>query len=100
MGFIMGLVVGSALSSGGSTAIPNIPQGIPFRCLAAIEQSDSEYRNCRWASMYDELYKTQTCGARSMEDPKSVCHIESHIKWELAALKELKAANEAKAKAK
>lgn len=95
MGFIFGLMVGSAISSGGGhIALPPIIGTIPFRCLAAYEISETDYRNCRYPSLYAEIIGGQTtpCSYGSLTSEKSVCNYEMHMRYELAALAELKKA--------
>jgi len=62
MGFIFGLFIGAAIFSGDSSNHQNFPASlgeIPFRCFAAIEQSDNIYRACRRLSMTAQI--TQQC---------------------------------------
>lgn len=95
MGFIFGLLIGSAISSGGS--VPPILGSIPFRCLAAFDVSEHEYRNCRGRSLNKELYDGGGCdsGQRSDFNHQS-CSFERNITWEIAGLREMKRAMEQK----
>ncbi|HLL29027.1 MAG TPA: hypothetical protein VKT73_15425 [Xanthobacteraceae bacterium] len=57
MGFIFGLLLGAAVFAGGDgrPATPSILSGIPLRCYAALDHGDNEYRDCRRATMSQEL---------------------------------------------
>lgn len=96
MGFIFGLIVGTTVA-GGSAAVPPSINSIPFRCLAAFESSELEYRSCRWPSLRRELGDSP-CGRIDIEKPDGPCSLDKHIAWEIAALRELKKAIETQGK--
>jgi hypothetical protein len=93
MGFVFGMLVGGALFSGSSVAPPALGS-IPFRCLAAFEISEAEYRDCRTLTLRREIYEGTPCRANEMEGVAGVCSFHRHITWEIAALRELKKAVE------
>ncbi len=96
MGFIFGLMLGSMASGGGSAGVPPALGSIPFRCLAAFEISDAEYRQCRTVSLRREIYDNTPCRTNEMADPAHVCSLDKAIVWELAGLREMKKAMEQK----
>ena len=93
MGFIFGLLIGSALTGTPGT-MQHAIGSIPMRCLAAIEVSDDEYRDCREPSLKQELHEGSPC---RWDDIKGTgpCSFDRNIKWEIAALRELKSSIEA-----
>lgn len=97
MSFIFGLMVGSALTSGGGNAsLPNLGT-IPFRCLSAFEQSEDAFRECRHRSMENDLYK-DGCDLERRRADTGGCSIKQNITWEVAGLRELKQSIEARQK--
>ena len=104
MGFIFGLLVGAALSSGGdgSSRLPPSLSQIPFRCFAAIEQSDDAYRACRRLSMAADMAQQckmvpgRICEGRDDYDKA----IDAGLTWEIAALHKLADAAQAQQKQK
>lgn len=101
MGFIFGLLVGTALSTSGTgSTAPPLLGSIPLRCLAALEVSEAEYRHCREPSLSMELYGSgngPSCG-RIDREGNGVCSIARHLTWEIAALKHLEQATQAQQK--
>lgn len=88
MGFIFGLMIGSMAASGGSsTALPPALGSIPFRCLYAFEQSETDYRDCRRPSLAVEM---NICQGAGYTDATGHCSRDRHLAWELGALRELK----------
>ena len=99
MGFIFGLLVGAAISSGGGST-PPILGSIPLRCLAALDVSDDAYRTCRGRSLSRELYDRDQCDSRDRANEKSECYLPLNLTWEIAGLRQMQKANEANIKAK
>jgi hypothetical protein len=91
MGFIFGLMIGAMAASGGNT-LPPLLGNIPFRCLAAFETSDADYRQCRTVSLRRELWEGTGCGHREMRDPADPCSFDKAITWEIAGLREMRRA--------
>lgn len=96
MGFIFGLMVGSMFSGGGGTALPPSLAGIPFRCFAAFEISETDYEVCRRGSLRSEVYKGFACELRELDKPDGPCSYAKAIHWEIAGLRELKKAIDAR----
>jgi hypothetical protein len=92
MGFIFGLIVGGIVFGSDGTA-PSILGNIPLRCLHAFGVSDAEYRDCRAPSLNFELYN-QNCPQHERAKSSGPCSLDRHIAWEIAGLRELKAAGE------
>jgi hypothetical protein len=99
MGFIFGLIIGAAVTSGGSVPAPMLGS-IPFRCLAAFDISEAEYRQCRTISLQREIYEGTPCRRHNMSDPADPCSFDKAITWEIAGLREMKAAMQQKQSAK
>jgi hypothetical protein len=97
MGFLFGLIVGTALSSGGdnSPRLPSSLSEIPFRCLAAIEQSDAAYRDCRRLSMAAQIQQQHDVADCQVS---KVCRndiphaVDVALDYEIAALHQLESA--------
>lgn len=91
MGFIFGLMVGSALSS--ASGPPQVQQAlsqIPFRCLALVDD-EAQYRRCRYPSMRENFYGKAVLGCMDTFN-ESRCKdnfTDENIKWELTAIKQL-----------
>jgi hypothetical protein len=98
MGFIFGMIVGAALSGDGSPKLPPALGSIPLRCLAAFDISEDEYRLCRMPSMAGELKLSYYCDYSDIrsKDGNNPCGAMRHMFWEIAALRELKKAQDAK----
>lgn len=94
MSFLFGLLIGMAVSSSGST-LPQLST-IPFRCFAALDISEAEYRDCRRSSLRAELYSNSNCRWSEI-DGDGPCSFTRNVAWEISALHELKKAAEAKA---
>lgn len=96
MGFLFGLMIGSMVGGGGSTALPPILGAIPIRCIAALEISDAEYSDCRSVSLSQEL--SIRCDRIERSERTGVCSLQRHLGWEITSIKELnKAAQRAAA---
>ena len=95
MGFIFGLMIGAAATSG-SPHVPPMLGSIPFRCLAAFEISEADYRQCRAVSLRREIYEGTPCRNNEMADPANPCSIDKALTWEIAGLREMKKALETK----
>lgn len=93
MGFLFGLLIGAAASSGGS--LPPSFGTIPFRCLAAFDISEADYRVCRRNSLRAEIFNGP-CNYGDLDKPDGPCSIEKHFAWEIAGLRDLKHAIEAR----
>lgn len=96
MGFLFGLFLGAAASSGGAS--PPSLGTIPFRCLAAFESSEADYRICRRNTLRHDLYSDMPCTFPDIDKPDGACSFEKNLSWEIAGLRSLKTAIEAKAK--
>ena len=111
LGFLLGLMVGGAAFSGNPAPSGNVVSGlsqIPFRCIAALDESDEAYAICRTPSMMGELnastmwvagglsscYMLWTDRFIQEENKKewgSRCDVSRNIAWEIKALKSLAA---------
>lgn len=97
MGFLFGLLVGTSMSGG--PPVPPIMGSIPFRCLAAFEISEAEYRQCRLGTLSKELWN-QGCDDKRQNDESNTCSIGKAMGWEITALRELKRAIDQKQNAR
>lgn len=94
MGFIFGLIVGGVVFGSDGTA-PSILGSIPLRCVAAFGISEAEFRECRTPSLNAELY-AQNCPRQERNRNDVPCSFDRHVTWEIAALRDIKAAAERK----
>lgn len=92
MGFIFGLLIGGMVAGGGHVLPPSVA-AIPFRCFAAFDVSESEYRQCRRHSLQKELFESCTRSEVRNSDDSS-CSFDRAVSWEMAALRDLKKALE------
>jgi hypothetical protein len=98
MGFLFGMFVGVMLFGDGNTS--RLPPGlgeIPFRCFAAIEQSDSSYRDCRRRSMRAQISEQMTAGGGINYDLREH-ETDAALDYEITALHDLEAAAKAQHK--
>src|SRR5689334_7041461 len=96
MGFLFGLMVGSAMSTGGAAPAQSALSQIPIRCLSLVD-SEANYIECRFPSISKELADAALpeCDKASSGSQYRACKSEfvtKNIKWEIASLKELSAA--------
>lgn len=98
MGFIFGLLVGGMIASGGGSAMPPMLGSIPFRCLAAFDVSEADYRDCRSPSLGLELGagSGNPCEYRDRNKSDGPCSFSRHMQWEITGLREMKKAVEQK----
>ena len=89
MGFLFGLLVGGAMMSGGSSGVPSLG-AIPFRCLAAFDVSETEYRTCRRPSLKLEVWTYTGCGLSDHNAKTGSCSVEQHLSWEANGLHDLR----------
>lgn len=96
MSFLLGLLVGSMLSGpdGRPVLSPSSLGSIPFRCLAAIEQSDDAYKACRRLSLGVEitLQMKQDDATTSYSRADIRAAIDAALAFEIQALRELEQA--------
>lgn len=111
MGFLFGLLMGTAIMSGGTQTQIQMQQmlsQIPLRCFAALDISDAAYRDCRILSMRAELnnqsrsnptdtgacYYVHVGRVNILSNPKeweSLCDAKAAISMEIIALRGLEA---------
>lgn len=94
-GFVFGLFIGVLATSGGSA--PTNLGTIPFRCLAAFEVSEADYRDCRRESLRWELGQTRCTFSDIANSATSACSLARNLDWEIAGLRSLRAAIEHRA---
>lgn len=93
MNFFLGILFGAMLAGGGGqhTAILG---DIPLRCLAALEQSDDAYRQCRIMSLaaaMQQQYQNSNDLVTGMGRGKMQTAVAEALTWEIKALKTLEA---------
>lgn len=97
-GFAMGLLVGMAAGSGSpSVQASLLSLQVPLRCIAALERSEEEYRDCRSPSLASELRAILYTFPGSIGSYLPGCNgagceakyasLDRNLKWEIEALR-------------
>ena len=99
MGFLFGLLVGAAVfSTNGGTPLPSIA-AIPLRCLAALDDGDVAYKDCRRLSLAFEVqqqYSSTSNDLSGVNRSNVTAKIDEALALEIRALRSIEAANKAK----
>ena len=99
MGFLFGLMIGAAAMSGPGEAKPMLGS-IPFRCLAALDQGDAAYRECRRPSLGVELreyIEHVDSHITGITNRNIRAKIEEALTLEVSGLRQIEAANKQRA---
>jgi hypothetical protein len=101
MGFLFGLMIGASVAGGGSSPqITAALASIPFRCIAALEVSEQDYKDCRRVGLVGELYGAPHYVCRdSRKEPGYIngCDLDRQMGHEVRALRAMEAALKAQA---
>lgn len=100
MGFVFGLMIGSAMS-GSPHQMQAMLSAIPLRCFAALDESDRTYKDCRRPSLMRELdeQSSKTCGyiwsgRKDISGPwvdaaRPTCDVDAMLTLEIKALRQI-----------